>query len=149
MVRCVDQPCVLETRGSLTKEGYRRIDIKIDGVRVTVMAHRLAWERANGRELLPWPHETVDHLCHNEDLSCNDGTACLHRQCIEPTHLEAVTALENWRRGRMGAPSRRRALTHCPKGHPYEGANLRVEKTGFRRCRTCHREAEAARRARM
>lgn len=33
--------------------------------------------------------------------------------------------------------------THCPKGHPYSGDNLYVQKTdGARRCKTCMRERQ-------
>ena len=28
--------------------------------------------------------------------------------------------------------------THCPYGHPYSGENLRVDKRGYRECRTCN-----------
>jgi hypothetical protein len=37
---------------------------------------------------------------------------------------------------------RQRAKTHCPKGHPYSGDNLRINKrTGYRECRKCAAEA--------
>jgi 5-methylcytosine-specific restriction endonuclease McrA len=36
--------------------------------------------------------------------------------------------------------------THCPKGHPYSGDNLLVNKYGHKVCRTCLRESEALRR---
>ena len=43
-----------------------------------------------------------------------------------------------------------RKKTHCPRGHPYEGANLYVTKAGARQCRACGRarrlEAAARRR---
>jgi hypothetical protein len=41
---------------------------------------------------------------------------------------------------------RQRSKTHCPRGHSYEDALITSE--GFRRCRTCHREKEQARRDR-
>ena len=138
MLRCVDQPCIIETRGTLSKKGYRRIGAK------KVAAHRLAWEQANGRALLPAPAETVDHICHNEDPSCPGGPSCLHRQCIEPTHLVVRTAVENWREGRLGIPSIRAALTHCPAGHPYDEANTYIYR-GWRQCRACHAQRERQR----
>ncbi|MCB9377063.1 MAG: hypothetical protein H6515_14505 [Microthrixaceae bacterium] len=30
--------------------------------------------------------------------------------------------------------------THCPKGHPYDAENTRIEHGRHRRCRTCWRE---------
>jgi hypothetical protein len=40
------------------------------------------------------------------------------------------------------------AATHCIYGHPFDEANTRYTKEGFRQCRTCGRERSAARRAR-
>ena len=31
----------------------------------------------------------------------------------------------------------RKVITHCPKGHPYEGANLYVNVRGSKCCRKC------------
>lgn len=39
------------------------------------------------------------------------------------------------------------AVEECPSGHPYSGENLYVSPAGDRRCRECHRAAQAARRA--
>lgn len=69
----------------------------------------------------------VDHLCVNP-------------KCVYPLHLEAVPQSENVRRGRSPhlARERQTAKTHCPKGHPYSGANLYViPGSGGRSCRTC------------
>lgn len=33
----------------------------------------------------------------------------------------------------------KRDNTHCPSGHPYSGTNVRVDKKGHRKCRTCDR----------
>lgn len=38
--------------------------------------------------------------------------------------------------------------THCAQGHPYEGDNVGPGMNGSRRCRQCHRDQEARRRAR-
>jgi hypothetical protein len=37
------------------------------------------------------------------------------------------------------------AKTHCPNGHPYAGANLRIRPNGHRACRACHRAASRER----
>ena len=70
----------------------------------------------------------VDHLCRN-------------RLCVNPEHLEQVTALTNLLRGTGSA-----ARTHCPAGHPYAGDNLRiVASTGYRVCITCRRANDTRR----
>lgn len=80
-------------------------------------AHRYSYELANGpipRGLEP------DHLCRN-------------RACVNPGHMEAVTHLENVRRGALAnRPT-------CPKGHAYDA---RKEHGRFRSCRTCTRSRE-------
>jgi len=86
-----------------------------------VGAHIPAYERAYGP--VPGGLE-VDHLCHV-------------RLCVNPTHLEAVTHAVNVARSDHKTTSFNAKKTHCPKGHPYSGDNLYVEKTGQRRCRTC------------
>lgn len=39
--------------------------------------------------------------------------------------------------GLKGRGYNMRQKTHCPQGHPYEGANLKVTPQGVRLCRTC------------
>lgn len=55
----------------------------------TDLAHRVAWELANGR---PVPEGLViDHVAER---------GCVHRDCVHPGHLEAVTRKENAKRAR-------------------------------------------------
>ena len=75
----------------------------------------------------------IDHKCHTEDTSCPGGDECEHRRCVNPAHLEPVTASENTIRQRHYE----RSVTHCPKGHRYEDDNLIVRADGKRRCRIC------------
>jgi len=63
----------------------------------------------------------VDHLCRN-------------RACVNPEHLEAVTPVENVRRG----VPKNRNKTHCVKGHEFSLENTTILKSGKRRCRKCH-----------
>jgi len=58
---------------------------------------------------------------------------CRYRDCLEPTHLEAVTHQENTARFK-------RRITHCPKGHEYTPENTYMYR-GKRNCRECNREA--------
>ena len=62
---------------------------------------------------------------------------CFIRDCIEPTHLEAVTPKENNRR-------KNARITHCPYGHEYteDNTGMSVHKvTGVisKWCRICKR----------
>lgn len=73
---------------------------------------------------------TLDHLCKNI-LCCN------------PMHLEPVTRAENIRRGGNTIK------THCKRGHPLSGENLRVRSDGKRTCRTCNKDTNKASRERV
>ena len=46
------------------------------------------------------------------------------------------------------APPPPAKATHCVNGHPYDEANTRIDKHGFRGCRACSRAKTAAKRAR-
>lgn len=119
-VAVAESGCWLWT-GSCDPSGYGTL--KLEGR--TRRAHRLAYELLVG----PIPDGLqLDHLCRV-------------RNCANPDHLEPVTNQENSRRGRA-------LITHCPKGHPYSGDNLRlhVRKNGRdvnRECRECVRAAMA------
>ncbi len=89
-----------------------------------ILPHRYAYVLFNG----PIPEGLqIDHLCRN-------------RACVNPDHLEAVTASENIRRGVGPELTRQRILgrTHCPHGHPYDEYNTRIYE-GRRYCNECNR----------
>lgn len=92
-------------------KGYGKFRTGATGSRI-VGAHRFAYEASVG----PIPEGLVlDHLC-------------LNTRCVNPDHLEPVTAAENTRR--FGA-----TFTHCPHGHPIDG----LRGDGRRYCRECNR----------
>ena len=126
LLRWSEIPCNLATN-NLDQAGYSRIHI--DGK--TVGAHRYALEQKLGRALREG-YET----CHHCDV----------RNCVEPEHLYEGTHVQNVREAhRKGRKIVNRnwvehnlTKTHCPKGHPYSGDNLRHYR-GQRVCKECDR----------
>lgn len=85
-------------------------------------AHRYAYESIVG----PIPADCeIDHLCRV-------------RACVNPSHLEPVSHVENVQRGIGGWNSTFR--THCPRGHEYTPENTFLTAAGSRGCRECKRE---------
>lgn len=109
--------------GAHSDKGYG--DVRAHG-NVTPV-HRVAYELWVG----PIPEGLhIDHVL---------ARGCVHRDCLNPAHLEAVTQQENIRRGNAGWNLRIR--THCPQGHPYDEIN----SVGARGCATCRRAQDAKR----
>lgn len=100
------------------------------------MAHRLAYEAFIG----PIPEGLhIDHLCRT-------------RACVNPTHLEPVTAQVNVLRSPVAPGAVNAGRTHCPQGHEYTPENTyqyqaRGDVRPGRYCRTCRRSRNAARAA--
>jgi hypothetical protein len=76
----------------------------------------------------------LDHLCRN-------------RACVNPEHLEIVTAEENSTRGKV---SRAAEIPNCPNGHPWS-ENTLMPTNGWRMCKACNypRSKEYNRRRRL
>lgn len=109
-----------EWTGYLTR-GYGRFSP--EGRNTTVLAHRYLWELLNGSTAMP-----LDHLCRN-------------RACVNPNHLEPVTAKENARRA---SDHWHATTTTCKAGlHSYPENQVLEPSTGRTRCRECRRLAQA------
>jgi hypothetical protein len=67
----------------------------------------------------------------------------------EPGNCRWATWEEQRNNKRPNPRNHNSEKTHCPRGHLYDEANTYVTKAGVRHCRTCHREREAARKARV
>jgi len=98
-------------------DGYGRF---WDGIK-QYRSHRWSYEYWNGK--IPEKLQ-IDHLCRN-------------RACVNPLHLEAVTLVENLRRGIQSTGNPKK--THCKYGHPLSGRNLYVRSNGKRYCKECQR----------
>ena len=118
-IALTDSGCI-EWIASHNGVGYGTLSIDRNGRKV--LAHRFSYEWHRG----PIPDGlTIDHLCRNT-------------LCVNPAHLEAVTKRENTLRGT--APTAvNAAKTHCTRGHPLSGENLRLTPDGWRVCLECRR----------
>lgn len=84
------------------------------------LAHRISYEHFVG----PIPAGLqLDHLCRV-------------RNCVNPEHLEPVTARENTLRGEAPAALNARK-THCIRGHEFTPENTYVQSGGGRGCVAC------------
>lgn len=98
------------------RHGYGHISVY---GRRSLLAHRVSYEAFVGE--IP-QGLTLDHLCRN-------------RACVNPAHLEPVTARENSLRGASPAANYARQ-TECLRGHPFDEANTYIWN-GSRICRAC------------
>lgn len=115
--------------GPISDTGYGTVAI---GGR-TLLAHRLSYLLAHGD--FPASGMYSDHLCRV-------------RACVNPAHLDVVTASTNFTRG-----IHQNALSHranmCKRGHPFTPENTYVRRiNGTRNCKTCARENTRLSRAR-
>lgn len=104
-------------------------------------AHRWVYEQYVGP--IP-PGMVIDHDCHN-GTDCPGNAECLHRRCVNPAHLRAVTRGDNTRASHLHPA----AHTHCPQGHEFTAENTYYApgSPDWRLCRTCRTAAQSKRAA--
>lgn len=91
-----------------------------------ILAHRWSYGHFNG----PIPEGMhIDHLCET-------------RNCVNPTHLEAVTPKVNLMRGRNHV-AREAGKRFCYRNHEYTEDNTVQLASGQRACRECRRLLDA------
>lgn len=108
--------------GYVNSLGYGQLFYRTDGKRKSDYVHRASYETFVSQ--IP-EGLVIDHLCKN-------------RSCINPSHLEPVTARENTLRG--DGVILNKIKTHCPKGHEYTPENTTQYSTIWRRCRECDKQ---------
>jgi len=125
-----------------TFRGYGRIFLTVNGKGFTTGVHRYAYKLLVGD--LPDDLQ-LDHTCHSTAVAlglCAGGETCLHRACVNPDHLEPVTAKVNTRRGNT-IQRANLSKTHCNHGHEYTEENTYRVKgrngSDARQCKTCRR----------
>jgi hypothetical protein len=122
--------CWLWTRPA---SGRRYVSLGFEGR--LVLAHRVSWFLHHGE----WPAATMV-VCHHCDVTL----------CVNPDHLFIGTQRDNMRDARSkgrwdptkkhgkarGITALNKAKTHCKRGHPLSGPNLKLTSYG-RACRAC------------
>lgn len=87
-------------QGPLDRDGYGTFHFR----RRNRRAHRVGYFLLNGPIE---PGLVINHTCRN-------------RNCVNPQHLEAVTASESAMKDSSSPAYVNSQKTHCPRGHPYD-----------------------------
>ena len=104
-----------ETTYSVGSHGYGQVGWSVKGKNYGTTTHRAAWTFYNG----PIPDGmTIDHICHN-------------RKCVNPSHLQLLTNLENARKNRPDYNPE-----YCKRGHKRRSKDIGARKG----CYTCNLE---------
>jgi len=121
--------------GATDSCGYGRIRI---ATHKTQAAHRYSYQLHVGNI------ESELYVCHK----CDNPT------CVNTEHLFVGTQKDNMLDCVIKGRHRSQEVTHCPRGHAYEGDNLVITHTERgnhrqRMCKICHRESSRLAMARM
>lgn len=119
--------CWIWTR-RIQSNGYGQAWLPMCGRRGTsTVAHRVSYLAFKGQIPTGWQ---IDHLCRV-------------RSCVNPEHLEAVTAKVNVNRSNARY-KQEMAKTHCPRGHLYSAENMYTYPTKWggvtRNCKSCMKQ---------
>jgi len=89
-------------------------------------------------------HRFVLSVCEGLDIGgLHVHHRCANKLCVNPEHLEAMSASEH---ARLEHPR----SAACMRGHAWTEENTRIDRaSGERKCRACDRERARARRARV
>lgn len=109
--------------GFCVPKGYGTVVIR----QSVYIASRIAYFLSTGQ----WPLEQILHSCDNPP-------------CCNPSHLREGSIADNMADRDSRGRHRNTQKTHCLRGHPLSGDNLKMHK-GRRRCATCHRDQERER----
>jgi hypothetical protein len=95
----------------------------------STLIHRLSWMYYKGDIA---EDMVLDHLCHDPAV-CEGGNTCEHRRCVNPNHLQLVSASDNSKKTVRILEFK----THCVNGHSLKN-NVYVYSNGKRKgCATC------------
>lgn len=111
-------------QGHINKKGYGIFSVFRKGKWRRLRAHRVAYFIYHGRID---PELTIDHLCRERD-------------CEDDLHLEEKSRGANVLATPYSLASINLAKTHCDRGHPLSGANLRLGTKRKRVCKQCSRD---------
>jgi hypothetical protein len=86
--------------------------------------HRAVYRLVYGKEL-----KSDQFVCHTCDVPA----------CCNPMHLVLESNLWNMADKTKKGRHHEQKVTHCPRNHPYDSENTRINASGSRSCKACSR----------